>query len=102
MAALATGFLVAMSMSIGSVHVQGQESNAELKKLLKERSNLLDGALSDLEEFYKAGAASLSDVFDLSKEAFHAKLELAEGPEQRIEAVRAMRNRAEKFLKIVE
>ena len=63
---------------------EGSDKAAEIKKLLKERCDLLEEVVAVLSEQYKAGTVDFSKVAQAVLEALRATLDVVDGPEKRV------------------
>jgi hypothetical protein len=78
------------------------DKEAELKALLKERSELLSKSVKGLAQRYRSGYASYEELARVQREALKAALDLAEGPKSRLALLRELRGAAEGASKVAE
>jgi hypothetical protein len=79
-----------------------QDKDAELKALLKERSELLAKSVKKLTLRYRAGYVSWEELARVQREALRAALDLAEGPKARLAVLRELKANADGAFKVAE
>jgi outer membrane protein TolC len=82
--------------------VHAQKKSAEVKKLLKERSELLDKATKKGLAMYEAGTLTVADLLRLHQDAIRAKLDYEDNPKERIALLRASAQTFETIAKTLE
>jgi outer membrane protein TolC len=78
------------------------DKKAEIKTLLKERRDTLQKAVGLLVELYRRGAVDLRSIAQAEREALRATLEVDDGPEARLAALKKYHENAIAVLKFSE
>jgi outer membrane protein TolC len=81
--------------------VHAQVKTPEMKKLLKERSELLNEALDIAMAKFKVGSSSIEELQSLEKDALKAALDLQDDPKERLATLRRSVKVAQKIAEIV-
>ena len=82
--------------------VRAQEKTAEIKKLLKERRELLDGALKIMMERYEAGTVEITDLLRVQQRALKVGLESHDDPKERLALLRRSVENAQQFVNRID